>query len=115
MELRFSPLFSGSSGNSIYVGCDGANILVDAGISGSRVAKALTETGVQPGALDGILITPEHVDHIRGVGVLSRKYDVPVFATPALTAPEETSTTCLPLFLKSDRVLTSASIRRRFR
>ena len=81
MELRFSPLFSGSSGNALYVGCDGAHLLVDAGVSGTRVAQSLAGIGVQPGELNGILVTHEHIDHIRGIGVLSRKYDLPIFAT----------------------------------
>ncbi|MBQ9951125.1 MAG: MBL fold metallo-hydrolase [Clostridia bacterium] len=81
MELRFAPLFSGSSGNAIYVGCDEAHFLVDAGVSGTRVAKALEGIGVAPGSLSGILVTHEHSDHIQGIGVLSRKYDVPIYAT----------------------------------
>ena len=81
MELRFSPLFSGSSGNSIYVGCDDAHILVDAGISGTRIAKALAGIGLAPGRLSGILVTHAHSDHIQGIGVLSRKYEVPIYAT----------------------------------
>lgn len=89
MELRFSPLFSGSSGNSIYVGCDGAHILVDAGISGTRIAKALEGIGVAPGSLSGILVTHEHSDHIQGIGVLSRKYDVPIYATEGTWAAME--------------------------
>lgn len=82
MELRFSPLFSGSSGNSTYIGCDDAQLLVDAGVSGSRVKQELEAIGVDPAALDGILVTHEHADHIKGIGILSRKYDLPVFATP---------------------------------
>ena len=89
MELRFAPLFSGSSGNAIYVGCDGAHLLVDAGVSGTRVAKALESVGVAPGSLDGILITHEHSDHIQGVGVLSRKYDIPIYATEGTWAAME--------------------------
>ena len=57
MELRFSPLFSGSSGNALYVGCDGAHLVVDAGVSGTRVAQSLAGIGVQPGELNGILVT----------------------------------------------------------
>jgi len=81
MEIRFSPLFSGSSGNATYVGCDGAHILVDAGLSGSRVTQELEGMGIDPRALDAILVTHEHADHIKGIGILSRKYDIPVYAT----------------------------------
>ncbi len=81
MELRFSPLFSGSSGNATYVGCDDAQILVDAGLSGSRVSQELRRVGVDPARLDAILVTHEHADHIRGIGILSRKFDLPVYAT----------------------------------
>ena len=81
MELRFSPLFSGSSGNAIYVGCDDAQILVDAGMSGTRVVQALARVGVDPRGLDAIFVTHEHADHIKGIGILSRKFDLPVFAT----------------------------------
>ena len=81
MELRFSPLFSGSSGNATYVGCDDAHILVDAGLSGTRVIQELHKVGVDPRALNAILVTHEHSDHIKGIGILSRKFDVPVYAT----------------------------------
>lgn len=81
MELRFSPLFSGSSGNAIYVGCGDAHILVDAGLSGARIAAELEKIGLHPSQLTAILTTHEHVDHTRGVGVLSRKYNLPVYAT----------------------------------
>ena len=81
MELRFSPLFSGSSGNATYVGCDDAHILVDAGLSATRVSRELQRVGVDPAQLNAILVTHEHADHIRGIGILSRKYDLPVYAT----------------------------------
>jgi len=81
MELRFAPLFSGSSGNAIYVGCDDANLLVDAGMSGSRITAELGQIGINPRRLDAILVTHEHADHIKGIGILSRKYDLPVYAT----------------------------------
>ena len=81
MELRFSPLFSGSSGNATYIGCDDANLLVDAGLSGSRVIQELHRIGVDPKRLDAILVTHEHSDHIKGIGILSRKFDIPVYAT----------------------------------
>ena len=81
MELRFSPLFSGSSGNATYVGCDDAHLLVDAGLSGTRVIQELQKVGVNPAMLNAILVTHEHSDHIKGIGILSRKYDLPVYAT----------------------------------
>ena len=81
MELRFSPLFSGSSGNSTYVGSDDTHLLVDAGLSGSRIIQELRNVGLDPAMLDAILVTHEHSDHIRGIGILSRKYDLPIFAT----------------------------------
>ena len=81
MELRFSPLFSGSSGNATYVGCDDAHLLVDAGLSGARITQELEHIGINPAALNAILVTHEHADHIKGIGILSRKYDLPVYAT----------------------------------
>ena len=78
MDLRFSPLFSGSSGNAIYVGCDEAHILVDAGMSGNRITAELARMGIDPKGLNAILVTHEHADHIKGIGILSRKYDLPI-------------------------------------
>ena len=81
MELRFSPLFSGSSGNAVYVGCGDTHILVDAGLSGTRIANELGKIGIHPSQLTAILVTHEHSDHVSGVGVLSRKYHLPIYAT----------------------------------
>ena len=81
MALKFCPLFSGSSGNCTYVGTDHTNILIDAGGSGKQICTALEEIGVSPGDIDALIVTHEHADHIKGVGVLSRKFDIPVYAT----------------------------------
>ena len=81
MELRFSPLFSGSSGNAIYVGCGDTHILVDAGLSGTRITHELEKIGLHPSQLSAILVTHEHSDHTQGVGILSRKYGLSVYAT----------------------------------
>lgn len=81
MELRFAPLFSGSSGNALYVGTDNTNLLIDAGVSGARVIAELKKIGVNPHQLDGILVTHEHADHIKGVGILARKLHCPIYAT----------------------------------
>lgn len=81
MELRFAPLFSGSSGNAIYVGCGDTHIIVDAGLSGTRITGELAKIGLHPSQLSAILVTHEHSDHTQGVGILSRKYHLPIFAT----------------------------------
>ena len=78
--VKFCSLYSGSSGNSIYIGTERTKLLIDAGVSGVKIAGALREIGVRPEQIDGILITHEHADHIKGVGIFSRKFDVPVYA-----------------------------------
>jgi len=83
MSLMFSPLFSGSSGNAVLVGANGTHILIDAGLSGSVIENALLGIGEYMNGIRGILITHEHIDHIKGVGILSRKYNIPVFANQA--------------------------------
>ncbi len=71
--MRFVSIASGSSGNCIYVGSDHTNLLVDAGISNKRIEQGLNEIGIKGSELSGILITHEHSDHTRGLGVLARK------------------------------------------
>ena len=80
MRFTFCPLFSGSSGNSLFVGAGDTRILVDAGMPGRSIEAQLRALDVAPDTLSGILITHEHSDHIKGVGILSRKYDLPVYA-----------------------------------
>ena len=79
--MRLCSIASGSSGNCIYVGSETAHLLVDAGISGKRTESGLRELGLTPGEIDGILVTHEHADHISGLGVIVRKYEIPVYAT----------------------------------
>lgn len=79
--MRLCSIASGSSGNCIYVGSDATHLLVDAGVSGKRVESGLHKLGLTGRDLDGILITHEHADHICGLGVLARKYQVPIYAT----------------------------------
>lgn len=78
--MIFCSLYSGSSGNSIFVSSGNAKILIDAGLPGKNIEKALKDISQNPEGLDGIFITHEHSDHVKGVGVLSRKYDVPIYA-----------------------------------
>ncbi len=79
-ELHFCPLFSGSSGNALYVACGQTRLLIDAGLSGSCIEQALLRINVAPESLTGILVTHEHSDHIAGVGVLCRRFGMPVYA-----------------------------------
>lgn len=80
--MRLCSIASGSSGNCIYVGSEATHLLVDVGISGKKTEAGLNSLGLKPSDLDGILITHEHADHINGLGVLSRKYGIPIYATP---------------------------------
>ncbi|PKR83462.1 MBL fold metallo-hydrolase [Heyndrickxia camelliae] len=80
MSLHFSVLSSGSTGNAIYVETDEHSFLVDAGFSGRQMEALFQKIDRKIENLDGILVTHEHSDHIKGVGVLARKYHLPVFA-----------------------------------
>jgi len=80
MTIKFCSLSSGSSGNSLYISSGKTSILIDAGLSGKRIEKLLKEAGVSPDSIQAILVTHDHIDHIKGVGVLSRRYDIPIFA-----------------------------------
>lgn len=80
-ELIFAPLFSGSNGNATLIQYGDTRILIDAGRSGKQLTAAMAKVGVTPDTLDAILITHEHSDHIAGVGVLARRYNLPVYAT----------------------------------
>lgn len=80
--MKICTLASGSSGNAIYIEAGNKKVLVDVGISGKSMAKALEDqVGICPTELDAILVTHEHKDHVKGVGIVSRRYDVPIYAT----------------------------------
>ena len=79
--MRLLSIASGSSGNCIYVGDDHTHILIDAGISKKRIEEGLNTIGLTISDLSAILITHEHIDHIGGLGVLTRKCTAPVYAT----------------------------------
>ena len=77
--LNFCSLYSGSSGNSLFVETDNTKLLIDAGVSSKKIETALKDIDVDPCTLDGILITHEHSDHVQGLGTFSKKFDLPVF------------------------------------
>ena len=79
--MRFCSIASGSSGNCIYIGSEQTHMLVDIGISGKKMEAGLNSIDLTGRDLDGILITHEHSDHIKGLGVIARRYGLPVYAT----------------------------------
>lgn len=79
--MKLCSIASGSSGNCIYVANDDTNLLVDVGISKKRIVEGLDSIGVDVADIDGILVTHEHVDHIKSVGVMARAYNVPIYGT----------------------------------
>lgn len=81
LGLEFCTIASGSGGNCTYVGTDYTKILIDAGISGKKIEEGLAELKLMGNEIDALFITHEHSDHIKGVGILSRRFDIPVFAT----------------------------------
>jgi len=81
--MRFCVLGSGSKGNATYIESGGTGILIDAGMSGAELQKRLASIGVELAAIDAIMVTHEHNDHIQGVGVLSRRVKIPVYANSA--------------------------------
>ncbi|MCR4706348.1 MAG: MBL fold metallo-hydrolase [Clostridiales bacterium] len=80
MRMILCPLFSGSGGNATLVCLGDTRLLVDAGVSASRILKALSLLGVAPESISGILVTHEHIDHIKGLPVFVKKTGVPVYA-----------------------------------
>ena len=76
--MKFCSIASGSSGNCIFAGSSATYVLIDAGISGKRIEEGLRSIDMTTSDIDGILITHEHADHIKGLGVLARRYGIPV-------------------------------------
>jgi len=81
MELNFCSLSSGSSGKCYHLGNESDGILIDAGISATSIRRFLSRIGVPIQSIMGILITHNHIDHIRGLEVLTRKNTLPAFTT----------------------------------
>lgn len=81
MDFKLCAIASGSSGNCTFLQAGKQMFLIDIGISGKKVTEGLGELDIDPKAIQGIFITHEHIDHIKGVGIFSRKYDTPIYAT----------------------------------
>ncbi|PGL72827.1 MBL fold metallo-hydrolase [Bacillus sp. AFS055030] len=80
MSLHFSVLASGSTGNALYVGTEKTKLLVDTGLSGKAMESLFKEINRDIKEVSGILVTHEHSDHIKGLGVLARRYQIPIYA-----------------------------------
>lgn len=78
--MEFCSIYSGSSGNCIYVASDRTKILVDAGLTGKKIQEGLKEIGVSPNDINAIVVTHEHDDHIKSAGILSRRFNIPIYA-----------------------------------
>lgn len=81
--MRFAVLGSGSGGNAAVVECGGMRLMIDAGLSAKQLSSRLLHVGIDPKSLDGILLTHEHGDHVRGLKVFLKQNPVPVYTTPA--------------------------------
>lgn len=81
VNLQLCSLASGSSGNCYYVGSSSRGVLVDAGISARRIRKTLEEIGPGISGIKGILITHNHIDHIKSITLLTKKYGLPIYCT----------------------------------
>lgn len=81
--MKFSVLASGSTGNALYVETKNTRLLIDAGLSGKQLGQRLAQIDVQPESLTAILVSHEHIDHVKGLGVMARRYHLPIYLNEA--------------------------------
>lgn len=81
--MQIHILASGSTGNAVFIEMGGHKILIDAGITTKRIEQGLAAVGADPSQLDAVLITHEHIDHVKGLDVLIRRYKLPVYTRAA--------------------------------
>jgi phosphoribosyl 1,2-cyclic phosphodiesterase len=81
--MRFVVLGSGSGGNAAVVECGGLRLMIDAGLSAKQLSLRLRQVGIEPESLDGVLLTHEHGDHVRGLKIFIKQNPVPIYATAA--------------------------------
>lgn len=92
-------LASGSKGNATYISNGTTSILIDAGLSGIELERRMASNNISPADLDAIIVSHEHTDHVRGVGVLSRRYDLPVYIHP------KTQSAALPVIKRLKNII----------
>ncbi len=78
--LQFCSLYSGSSGNCLYVESNKTKILIDAGTSSKKICEGLASINSSIEKIDAILVTHEHSDHVQSLGNISKKFNIPVYA-----------------------------------
>jgi len=81
MKLSFLSLASGSSGNCYYLGTPEYGILIDAGISVRQIKKVLKDKGIEFESIIAVIVTHDHNDHIKTVGCLGEKHNLPIYST----------------------------------
>jgi phosphoribosyl 1,2-cyclic phosphodiesterase len=96
--LSVCMLASGSKGNCIHIAAGDNAILVDAGLSGREIERRMRRRDLRPDLLQAIIVSHEHIDHIRGVGVLARRYRLPVYISSETACAALTALGKLPRF-----------------
>jgi len=101
--MRMMTIASGSSGNCIYIGSNNTHILIDAGVSKKKIIEGLKAANLSIDDISGIFVTHEHSDHIKGLGVLTRKKEIPIYATEGTLRGIKASTSLDDLCIHSFR------------
>ena len=78
--LKFCSLYSGSSGNCLFVSTNNTKVLIDCGTSCKKICEGLASIDSSIEDIDAILVTHEHSDHVQGLGMVSKKFNIPVYA-----------------------------------
>jgi phosphoribosyl 1,2-cyclic phosphodiesterase len=103
--MRVTVLGSGSNGNAILIEAGDTTLLVDAGFSGKDLARRMISVGADPEAVTALLVTHDHIDHTRGMGIFARRFGTPLHLTPATRAA------CASLLRGNERVVEYDSAR----
>ena len=100
MPLKVCSLYSGSSGNAIFLEYNGTTVLIDCGISCKRICDLLLEIGKNPENISAILVTHEHSDHIKGIQQFAKTYNTRIYAHTSLNEflylQENITSLCFP-------------------
>ena len=98
--MKFYSLSSSSQGNCYYLESGDSALLIDAGIAAKKIEATLAQSAANPAKLKGILLTHEHIDHVRSVGTLAKKYHLPIFATEGTWQGLEQMNCVIPIHLR---------------